>query len=508
STSALSNPNTQPFTITMGASGRDVSLLDKGMYDGRELMSLRMLDLDINKLSSDTNTSDHWIADTDGIIYAFREDTVREDTIVRPKETNTSWTDCDTWAEVYTNQNGSDKSVVSSNGNCRLQTLNAAPFLQDPPLMDSTLISTKPIDFYADPGRRPHGFRLTNGETLNRADSVLSGMTFVSDNMVYIKGDFNLHSATGALGSDCSGLIEEFTDKLIANDCSLRTSFDFYNDRTVAERNGANFADPAQDEWRPVEVVGDAVGVLSGAFKDGNIQDGFTLARNQSPNGTGVSSYQNQNRMLANGAVAPAFWKHVDAGDTATPILINRNGGLVKADGSVFGNSQYLQFSNSNSDFNDKRGGDLQPASRTIINAVFISGIIPSQAGQTYGGMHNFPRFLEHWQNVDLHISGGFFQLNFSTSATAPFDQDAWEPGTDANVGNFRIRFYGAPNRIWGYDVGLQYAPAGAIARRFVTVGTPRSEFYRELPVDDPYVENLRCVTYNGSRIDPTAICS
>ncbi len=120
--------------------------------------------------------------------------------------------------------------------------------------------------------------------------------------------------------------------------------------------------------------------------------------------------------------------------------------------------------------------------------------------------MHNFPRFLEQWDTIDLHISGGFFQLNFSTSATAPFDQDAWEPGTDAVVSaidsetGHRVRFYGAPNRLWGYDVGLQYAPAGPIARRFVTVGRPRSEFYRELPVDDFYVTNLRCAVYNPSQ--------
>ena len=46
---------------------------------------------------------------------------------------------------------------------------------------------------------------------------------------------------------------------------------------------------------------------------------------------------------------------------------------------------------------------------------------------------------------------------------------------------------------MWGYDVALQYTPAGPIAQRFVTLERPRSEHYRELPIDDPYVTNLRC---------------
>ncbi len=519
-----SNPagtNLNPESMqVVGIDGKlvTVSLLDKGMFDGREMMGVRMLDLDIEQLSSNSNGSDRWISNTDGIVYAFREDALREDSIVRPKASSTTWANCDTWDEIYTNSGGSGFPVTGNNRDCRLKKLTSAPFLQDPPLMTNTNISTKPIDFYADPDRRPHGFRLVNGATLNRATTVLSGMTFVSDNMVYVKGDFNLHTSTGALGSTaataCTGLIEEFTDKLIANDCSVRTPFDFYDDRAVDERNEANFANPAVDKWRPVEIVGDAVGILSGTFRDGNIADGFTRARTASSSGgNAISSYQNQNRLFADAAVASSNWKHVNPANPSgltTPILINRNGGVVRSNNSVVADSDYLQFTASNADFNDKRGGDLEQATRTIVNAVFISGIIPSQAGQTYGGMHNFPRFLEHWINTDLHISGGFFQLNFSTSATAPFDQDAWEPGADAQVGTGnaeRTRFYGAPNRIWGYDVGLQYAPSGPIARRFVTVGRPRSEFYRELPVDDPYVKNLRCATSGGSRVYPNEAC-
>lgn len=508
----LTNPDTQPFTITMGSSGRDVSLLDKGMYDGRELMSVRMLDLDIQKLAEGTIAGDRWISNVDGIVYAFREDAIREDAIVRPKASGTTWSNCDEWSEVYSNSSGSGFPVTGNNRDCRLKKLSSAPFLQDPPLMTNTLISTKPIDFYADPDRRPYGFRLVNGATLNRASNVQSGMTFVTDNMVYVKGNFNLHSSSGALGATataCSNLIEEFTARLIADNCTLVPSgtTDFYDGRASTQRNN-DFALPETDKWRPVEIVGDAVGVLSPSFKDGNIEHGFTLARQEGEWGFASSSYQNQNRLKENASVSTNSWKHV--GDNTTPIFVDRNGGVTK-DGSLVDASSFIRLTDTlaNPDkFSNKRGGDLQPATRTIVNAVFISGIIPSQAGQTYGGMHNFPRFLEHWRDVDLHISGGFFQLNFSTSATAPFDQDAWEPGDDTKVNDERVRFYGAPNRLWGYDVGLQYAPAGPIARRFVTVGRPRSEFYRELPVDDPYVTNLRCAKYaNNSRVYETESC-
>ena len=510
----LTDPDTQPFRITIGTSGRDVALLDKGMYDGRELMSLRMLDLDIKKLADGTIAGDRWISNVDGIVYAFREDAIREDAIVRPKASGTNWSDCNEWSKVYSNStNGSSGFPVTgnptSNGNCRLKKLSSAPFLQDPPLMTDTRISTKPIDFYADPDRRPYGFRLVNGATLDRANNVQSGMTFVTDNTVYVKGNFNLHSSSGGLGATsataCSNLIEEFTARLIADDCTLvaSTTTDFYDGRASTQRNN-DFALPETDKWRPVEIVGDAVGVLSPSFKDGNIEHGFTLARQEGEWGYASSSYQNQNRLKDNSSVSTNSWKHV--GDNTTPIFVDRNGGVTK-DGSLVDAASFIRLTDTlaNPDkFSNKRGGDLQPATRTIVNAVFISGIIPSQAGQTYGGMHNFPRFLEHWRSVDLHISGGFFQLNFSTSATAPFDQDAWEPGDNARVNDERVRFYGAPNRLWGYDVGLQYAPAGPIARRFVTVGRPRSEFYRELPVNDPYVTNLRCAKYaNNSRVYP-----
>ncbi|MEO1295374.1 MAG: hypothetical protein AAFW75_06135 [Cyanobacteria bacterium J06636_16] len=121
--------------------------------------------------------------------------------------------------------------------------------------------------------------------------------------------------------------------------------------------------------------------------------------------------------------------------------------------------------------------------------------------------MHNFPRFNEYWGDNELLIAGGFFQLFFSHSSTAPFDIETWEYNDPLpTTGNRNIGYYEPPRRVWGYDVALQFAQQHPVSARFVEVKQPRSEFYRELPVDDPYIKLLRCAPNPaGGQIDPTA---
>ncbi|MEB3233105.1 MAG: hypothetical protein VKJ64_19020, partial [Leptolyngbyaceae bacterium] len=70
-----------------------IPFLDKGIFNGREMMGVRVLDLDLAIIrTSDKNLgpnidntgTDHWFPDS-GIIYAAREDAVREDNILRPR---------------------------------------------------------------------------------------------------------------------------------------------------------------------------------------------------------------------------------------------------------------------------------------------------------------------------------------------------------------------------------------------------------------------------------------
>ena len=525
-------PNTTTTTnrvniINDNGTNVGIALLDKGMFNGREMMSVRTLDIDLSMLrdcdaydgvsndstvdpSNCSNDSvESWLPDS-GIVYAFREDAVREDGVARPR--SATWTSCDTASEI-------------TNNICLMNSVSASP--QDPPVNPNTGISPKPVDFYADPDRRPHGFRLRNGQNLRRnpaptdADFVLRGLVFVSDNPVYIVGDnraFNLHNDASS-----GSRIEEFT-RLLENDWG-----NFYS-RGVGNGNGTlntNFA-RIGDTWRPAEIIADAISILSEDFVDGSIEEGI---RRQ--NVGDRSSYRTLNapdnadlRWVRESGSAS---NTINSSDYPNPIAISRNGfplycatntagnnfgsntpnclkagGLLTEYGKEASNRKnYINFNNG------KDRIDANASDDTRINATIVSGLVPSRPQQSYGGLHNFPRFLENWSGEDLHISGAFVQLNFSSYATGPFDQDSWEPGNAAQNPEL-IQYYGPPNRRWGYDVGLQYSPAGPVAERFITPSNTRSEFYRELPLDDPYVLNLRCAQVFGDRIDPavdSAVC-
>ena len=321
-------------------------------------------------------------------------------------------------------------------------------------------------------------------------------MTFISDNPVYIVADncaFNLHSTNSVTSTPtCSNpnnnRIEEFTTLLNDNWNNFYTRNDL----------NTSFA-RAGDTWRPAEIISDAVTILSPNFVDGSIAEGI-----RRDDVSGTSSYRSLN--APDNGNQP--WLREDSsGSTsndvnhASPIRISRNGfPQYGTAGTRYGRDDtrtYLNFTNGKPLIN--------PSNNVRVNATIISGLVPSRAEQSYGGFHNFPRFIENWNpgsRRNVYISGAFVQLNFSTSATAPFDQDSWEPGNAAQ-NQERIPYYGAPGRLWGYDVGLQYAPPPPAAERFVTPSNTRSEFYRELPLDDSYVLNLRCAQVSGDRIDP-----
>ncbi|MEO1125928.1 MAG: hormogonium polysaccharide biosynthesis protein HpsA [Cyanobacteria bacterium J06639_16] len=494
-----------------------VALVDKGMFDGRENMSVRVLDLDLSLLTTDTNGTDFWITGisdgAQGLVYAFREDAVREDTIVRP--TGAAWGSCDTVAELTSD---TCYSAVFTD------TLAAAP--QDPPLNDVTGISAKPVDFYPDPMRRPYGFRLKNGIDLSApSGSTLQrevGMTFVTDNSVYIQGDFNLHSTDGTIG----GLLEEFTQTL--GDGSVAYDDEFYDDRITL--NEADFAALANDHWRPTEILADAITILSENFRDGSIDDTFRMP-STTTRGDGKSSYTNQNRpYFTGGGNFNDEWTRENPLDDRTYIS---HGGtppgnthlpinspvLVPADGDYW-ESNFAQRNSDRLGYYDaivganiksERYNNQMAPTTTYVNAVLISGIVPSRSRQSYGGLHNFPRLLEDWglgggtNRQNLFITGAFFQFNFSTAATGPYDHDAWEPGITPTNDEWNVN-YTAPGRRWGYDVGLLYVPPAPISSRFANSTEPRSEYYRELPADEPYMMLLRCARPDGTnRVDPTA---
>ena len=547
------NPESMSIMIPGRTKVASLSLLDKVMYNGREEMAVRVLDVDLGKLTRKKNGTDYWISDdkesVSGILYAAREDAVREDSIVRPKSDD--WDKCNTLTEL-----------VSSD--CYMKTSASNP--QDPPLSlreeggENTFvgISLKPVDFAPDPDRRPYGFRLNahfdNGQgDISDNKKRNWGLSFVTDNAAYIRGEFNPHivenvttNADGSITTTTS-TIEEFIETLI--DGTVQYAGDFYNERGKLPNNGSlntdEFATDAKDRWRVAEILADSVSVISERFVDGSVEEGFIRDNNETSelfrNVAGTlskTSFLNQqkpdkrfgniaNWLRASGEYLTheVNWKPTsgDKGGKSgrIPIWVGRNGESRtqgwNSDSELF----FRQWDNAEGNsVGDKDAASVVPgkviegnkfvlpnnrstnalitvpkALEPKVNATIISGIVPSRKNQSFGGLHNFPRFLENWDDgvkVPLFIQGSFLQLNFSTAATGPFDADAWDPG-DSVEGSERIQYYSPPGRRWGYDVALQYSPAGPIAQRFVTIERPRSEHYRDLSIDDPYVENLRC---------------
>jgi hypothetical protein len=530
-TTTLSDTNTDALTHAFVVNAANapirVPFLDKGIYDGREQLNTRVLDIDLEALTTQTVGTDYWLSadldrDAEGIVYAFREDAVREDEIVRPRHPSGTVAVCS--ATIPGTGTNPVRFAIETNANCRMR-VQPGTAVQDPPLTDKR-ISLKPIDFIGDPERRPYGFRLrtssltADGEPApvdfsgnNLARKV--GMTFVTDNSVYIMGDFNLHSTTGQRG----GIVEEFEDTLL-KDVPLANYLDAFYNR--ADLNTDTFANLERDHWRPVEILADANSILSGSFLDGAVEDGFLRARPAAQGGDpDTTSYMNQNRPIIIGADLPpgrVIRERVTAGNNL-PVWIDRNGTYyvdppgtgtfysfydttsgyrLDPDEAGCNNSTNLCWQSfarndaAKTHQNPYRRQNVQTASDTFVNAVFVSGIVPKRRQQGYGGLHNYPRLLEYWSGQDLYIAGAFFQLNFATAATGPYEQDAWEEGQDPTASE-PIGYYEAPIRRWGYDVALLYVPPAPAARRFVFFGAPRNEYYREVPGDDPYTLNLRC---------------
>jgi hypothetical protein len=489
------------------------------------------LDLDLLRMNKVAVGGDTWLPKS-GMIYAFREDAVREDAIARPRRTTYS-----SYEDSYPKNPETidpDKLIMDANNVADPPVYNVAnPGAATPQPDDgaSVGISPKPVDFYADPDRRPYGFRIKQGNDLrrNNQNTVLLGLTLVSDNPVYIQGNFNGHGSTNQL----TELTRDADVKDPTNDN------DFYG----LDRATSGFGNPNRDTWRPAEVLADAVTLLSDSFCDGSVEDAYRLSNKSNPtatdtdlvsrygcvDGARATSYLSQNRPNTDDKV-PGTWARENPGenddntaDGTSPILFSRNGVAMVYNSST---SKTAPYSSNYHLFSDVLGNTAHGRKTPIVqnnawvNVVMISGNVPSRNNQGNGGLHNFPRLLERWAGKDLKIRGSFIQLNFSNYATGPFERDAWEPRsigdnvaattmqgafcsgntcqpvagtkTDGRTNHVNILFYNAPNRDWGYDVGLQFMPSGPVSKRLVIPDAPRSEFYREPKADDPYICQLR----------------
>ena len=498
--SVPANPSVDPRIAEVGTLV-SVPFKDSALFNGREMMSVRVLNLNLDLMRKSPTWGDLWLPRS-GLIYAFREDAVSESHIVRP--TDSTWAKC-----------GTDNALRTV-ATCQMNTGTVSAIgSKDPPLSD-LFVSAKPVDYYADPDRRPYGFRLRNGASLQRDSDNGRGMSFVTHNPAYVQSYFNLHRPIGSASTARAQGLEEFTELLDTANFS-----NFYTRSTL----NFDFANKDKDEWRPTEVLADAVTPLSANFCDGSIEDGIlsaginNLTNNRAStrygcaNSGNLTSYLNQNRPSSVvppiGAQIPkqVSWMRSNIADSWYEVLPNSATAPNPAEGEspivmYAGNPRKSDDAGSPYDgaygaFNSGKPLITADGQGVQMNMIMISGLVPSRTYQPYGGLHNFPRFLEYWGGKDLYLSGAFLQLNFSTYATAPFDQDVWEvsqapDGSPTEV----IPYYNPPNRRWGYDVGLQYAPPGPVAERFKFTEAIRSEFYSEPDANDAYINRLKlCAT-------------
>lgn len=88
-------------------------------------------------------------------------------------------------------------------------------------------------------------------------------------------------------------------------------------------------------------------------------------------------------------------------------------------------------------------GGTVYPLSRrtpveTTVNAVVMTGIVPTVGTSYSGGLENVFRFLEGWRGHNCNFNGSILCMWDSEESNAPW------PGVDV--------VYGPPNRNWGYS--------------------------------------------------------
>ncbi len=577
-----------------------VPFLDRAIFDGRQLMLTRVMDMDLGLMRSEKIDGGQYkepVLPMSGVVFAFREDAVREDAIARPASGNNRMSAIDP-------KNPKDPKVV----------VDAAQGLIG--------ISTKPVDYLPDPERRVHGFRLRNGSQIKRnkklvADSGFSetdnyrGLSIFTDQPLYIQGDLNLHQ-TG--DDDKTGTpLEEFRGTSAMIRGKTLSDNDFYKafyDRGKGGSNGdkdPDFAQPDKDRWRPTELLADSISILSDNFCDGSASDLFvnydrkdyaqgkqhsfsnntdganrkfdrgvyhdsgsgfkntglysagcsTVGAGKTSDESGYTSFRNSDQPFSNLPTSASGTGRFDwvrenpnptsyseglriageydvstapAGDYMSPVKISRSGlpilreplretrvAAVCNDANnkdwskllckptpgtrLYGDSGDTQTSNLAfrpiGSGQNGRSPYLMGATAANINSIVVSGIVPSQPGQSYGGLHNFPRFTEYWKDISLDYSGSFLQLSFSNYATAPWEMEAWEYDNagiqqpSLNTSGEAIQFYDPPLRSWGYDVALQLAAAGPAASRFVINTPSRNEFYSEPQINDPYIKTL-----------------
>jgi hypothetical protein len=107
-----------------------------------------------------------------------------------------------------------------------------------------------------------------------------------------------------------------------------------------------------------------------------------------------------------------------------------------------------------------------RPATSTVINSAFISGVDVTSTGNYNGGLENYPRFHEDWSPgaAALTYRGSFVSLG------APLHNNGGWCGTGGSSTS-GCNMYNPPVRNWNYDSAFQdVANLPPLTPRFVSV--------------------------------------
>ena len=169
---------------------------------------------------------------------------------------------------------------------------------------------------------------------------------------------------------------------------------------------------------------------------------------------------------LTNGATLPSIGTTGLTVASQNPVYIqgDYNTSGTRVPSAVFADSVTI-LSNAWNDSNSSGGLSSRVASDTTVNTALVCGFTPSEwsnpvTHETYGysgGLNNFPRFLEDWNNKAFTYKGSMIELFASGIATGQ-----WDTGS----------IYHPPDRAWSFDSNfVDNPPPGSLTAVSVSRG-------------------------------------
>lgn len=218
---------------------------------------------------------------------------------------------------------------------------------------------------------------------------------------------------------------------------------------TIADTKGENdgfvfyVADTSQGSSVSTKIVNSSTkvetAVTSSRSRGVKLVNGGTLPdvglTMVSPNAVYIQGDYNTGTTSSSKPASNTATKYTPPNDTPSPVVTN----YTRAPSAVVGDAVNI-LSNNWNDANSTASKSSRPASHTTVNTAIVSGNVPTTTSSYSGGIENFVRFHENWDNTYFTVYGALALLFDSQQATRP-----WSAAD-----------YSAPQRRWYYDSLLQ----------------------------------------------------